>query len=203
MDKWIKKLNIDKLILFENYNRQEHFKHVANVVLDTEVFTSGKREGEKKRSTLIQFVPVIPNKEFIDKNEWLYIFTMDNYIVKIGGTRTGIKDRGSSYLCGHHVVERGKSGDCSKTNAFIYNTFEHYLSLGHQIKMYGYRLPLHEYTINILGNETKIKTQTFHVYESTFLEDYKKTNGEYPVLSNNCDPAYKKQNNKKQNNKES
>ena len=195
MDKWIKKLNIDKLTLFDNYNRQDHFKHVANVVLDTEVFTGGKREGEKKRSTLIQFVPVIPNKEFVDKTEWLYIFTMDNYIVKIGGTRTGIKDRCSSYLCGHHVVERGKSGDCSKTNAFIYNTFEYYLSLGHQIKMYGYRLPVHEYTINILGNETKIKTQTFHVYESTFLEDYKKTNGEYPVLSYNCDPAYKKQNN--------
>ena len=59
-------------------------------------------------------------------------------IVKIGGTRTGLKGRVSSYLCGHHIEERGKSGDCSKTNGFIYNTMEFYLNLGCKIKMYGY-----------------------------------------------------------------
>ena len=52
---------------------------------------------------------------------------MNDYIIKIGGTRTGLKERCGSYLCGHHVEERDKSGDCSKTNAYIYNTFEFYL----------------------------------------------------------------------------
>jgi hypothetical protein len=52
---------------------------------------------------------------------------MNGYIIKIGGTRTGLKERCGSYLCGHHIEERDKSGDCSKTNAYIYNTFEFYL----------------------------------------------------------------------------
>jgi len=89
-------------------------------------------------------------------------------IVKIGGTRTCIKGRISLYLCGHHIEERGKSGDCSKTNGFIYNTFEFYLNLGSKIQMYGYELPKTEITIKIFDKETKIITQTFHAYESIF-----------------------------------
>ena len=38
---------------------------------------------------------------------------------------------------------------------------------------------------------TKIVTQTYHAYESTFLEDYKKNYEEYPILCDNCDPDYK------------
>jgi len=112
-------------------------------------------------------------------------------IVKIGGTRTGLKGRIASYICGHHIEERGKSGDCSKTNGFIYNTFEFYLNLGCKIQMYGYELPKTEITIEIFGKETKITAQTYHAYESTFLEDYKKNYNEYPILSDNCDPDYK------------
>jgi hypothetical protein len=41
------------------------------------------------------------------------------------------------------------------------------------------------------GKETKITAQTYHAYESTFLEDYKKNYNEYPILSDNCDPDYK------------
>lgn len=112
-------------------------------------------------------------------------------IVKIGGTRTGLKGRAVSYLCGHHIEERGKSGDCSKTNGFIYNTFEFYLNLGCKIQMCGYELPKTEITIEIFRKETKITAQTYHAYESTFLEDYKKNYNEYPVLNDNCDPDYK------------
>jgi hypothetical protein len=42
--------------------------------------------------------------------------------------------------------------------------------------MYGYELPKTEITIEIFGRETKITAQTYHAYESTFLEDYKKNN---------------------------
>jgi hypothetical protein len=159
--------------------------------LDSEIVTTGKKEGQKKRSTIIQFVPKISNYEFSKKTEWLYLFMINGRIVKIGGTRTGIKSRIASYLCGHHTAERGKSGDCSKTNAFIYNTFEFYLSSGCKIEMYGYELPNMEFTIEIFGKEKKITAQTFHAYESTFLEDYKKNYKEYPILCDNCDPDYK------------
>lgn len=112
--KWIKLLPIEKTILFDNYNRKEYFTPIANVLLDNDTFTTGKKTGQKKRNTLIQFIPTISLDEFNEKTEWLYIFLINNRLVKIGGTRTGLKGRVSSYLCGHHIEERGKSGDCSK-----------------------------------------------------------------------------------------
>lgn len=188
---WIKLIPIDKTIPFEEYNRKGHFTQIADIVLDSEIFTNGKKQGIKKRNTLIQFIPKISKEEFNKKNEWLYLLVINGRIVKIGGTRTGLKGRVASYLCGHHIEERGKSGDCSKTNGFIYNTFEFYLNLGCKIEMYGYELPKTEITIEIFGKETKITAQTYHAYESTFLEDYKKNYNDYPFLSDNCDPDYK------------
>ena len=189
--KWIKLIPYDKTILFNKYNRKEYFIPIADIVLDVEVFTSGKKQGNKKRNTLIQFIPKISNEAFSKKDEWLYLFVIDDRIVKIGGTRIGIKGRITSYLCGHHIKERGKSGDCSKTNGIIYNTFEFYLNLGCKIQMYGYKLPKTEITIEIFDKETKITAQTYHAYESTYLEDYKKYYNEYPILSEKCDPYYK------------
>lgn len=189
--KWIKLIPINKTIPFDKYNRKDYFIPIADIVLDNEVFTSGKKEGSKKRNTLIQFVPKISIENFNRKTEWLYLLIINGMIVKIGGTRTGIKGRVISYLCGHHIEERGKSGDCSKTNGFIYNTIEFYLNLGCKIEMYGYELPKTDFTIEIFGKETKIIAQTYHAYESTFLEDYRKNYGEYPILSDNADPDYK------------
>jgi len=189
--KWIKLMPSEKTIPFDQYNRKDHFSLVADIVTDSEIFTSGKKKGNKKRNTLIQFVPKISSKAFNKKTEWLYLLVINGMIVKIGGTRTGLKGRVSSYLCGHHVEERGKSGDCSKTNGFIYNTFEFYLKLGCKIQMFGYELPKTEITIKIFDKDTKITAQTYHAYESTFLEDYKKKYKEYPILSDNCDPDYK------------
>ena len=189
--KWIKLIPTDKTIPFEDYNRKEYFTPIADIVLDVELATSGKNQGNKKRNTLIQFIPTISSEEFNKKNEWLYLLVINDMIVKIGGTRTGLKGRVASYLCGHHIEERGKSGDCSKTNGFIYNTFEFYLNLGCKIQMYGYELPKTEITVEIFGKETKITAQTYHAYESKCLEDYKKNYNEYPILSDNCDPSYK------------
>jgi hypothetical protein len=189
--KWIKLIPSDKTIPFDEYNRKEQFIPITDIVLDSEIFTSGKKLGNKKRDTLIQFKPIISNEEFIKKNEWLYLLVINGMIVKIGGTRTGLKGRVASYLCGHHIEERGKSGDCSKTNGFIYNTFAFYLQLGCDIKMYGYELPKTEFTIEIFGKETNITVQTYHAYESILLEDYKKYYNNYPILSDKCDPNYK------------
>ena len=58
--------------------------------------------------------------------------------------------------------------------------------------MYGYALPKAKIIIKALGIEKKVISQTYHIYESIFLEDYKKIYNEYPLLSDNCDPEYKK-----------
>jgi hypothetical protein len=189
--KWIKLVFNDKTILFDEYNRKNYFIPVADVILDDETIISGIKKGKKKRNTVIQFIPKISNEEYCEKTEWLYLFVINEKIVKIGGTRNGIKGRTASYLCGHHIKERGKSGDCSKTNGFIYNTFEFYLNLGCKIQMYGYKLPKTEISVEIFEKMTKIITQTFHAYESIILEDYKKIYNNYPILNDNCDPEYK------------
>ena len=125
--KWIKLISLDKTIPFDSYNRKEYFVPVADIVLDSELSATGT----KKRNTLIQFIPKISNEAFKKKNEWLYLLIINGNIVKIGGTRTGLKGRVASYLCGHHIEERGKSGDCSKTNGFIYSIR---LNQGNQIR---------------------------------------------------------------------
>lgn len=188
--KWIKPIPIEKTILFDEYNRKEHFIPVADIILDNEVFTVGKKQGLKKRKTLIQFIPKISNENFCKKTEWLYLFTINDRIVKIGGTRCGLKKRSLSYNCGHHTREREKSGDCSKTNAFIYNTFEFYLNLDCKIQMYGYELPKTEIIIDVFGKKTSITAQTYNTYESIFMSDFMGKYGFNPYLSINSDPEY-------------
>ena len=189
--KWVKLLPTNNTILFDDYDQKEFFVHVADIVLDDEIYVDGKKKSDKKRKTVIQFVPTINAEDFKAKNEWLYLLVVNDRIVKIGGTRVGLKGRVNSYLCGHHIQERGKSGDCSKTNAFIYNTLDFYLQLGCNIKMYGYKLPKTEFEVTIINKTKKVVAQTYHAYESTFLEEYKRSYHSYPLLSDNCDPDYK------------
>ena len=186
IQKWIKLIPLNKSYDFILYKRKDYFIHVANIILDVEL----NKDNNKKRNTLIKFVPVIDKKIFEDKTEHIYIFLINERIVKIGGTRTGLKGRVGSYLCGHHIEERGKSGDCSKTNAFIYNTFYFYLCNNADIKMYAYKIPTIKHTCNILDENVEITLQTYHAYESIFLNDFKKLYGDFPILCDNSDPEY-------------
>jgi hypothetical protein len=144
----------------------------------------------KKRATSICFVPIISKNAWKCKNEWIYIFIYNNKIIKIGGTRDGLYGRCGSYNTGHHTKERGKSGDCSKTNAKVYNTFEFYLKNieNTQLEMYGYKLPKSTKTEKVWGYDTTFEVQTYHKYESLLLQKYKAQNGQYPILSDNADP---------------
>jgi hypothetical protein len=57
--------------------------------------------------------------------------------------------------------------------------------------MYGLCIPENNIKVKILNKEVNIKAQTFHAYESIYLEDFKKKYGDYPELNDNCDPIYK------------
>jgi hypothetical protein len=158
----------------------KNFMHVADILKDTSV----------KRKTGIIFKPMIPIKEWKEKSEWIYIFTVCaprnrlDKIVKIGGTRNGLAGRSGSYLSGHYT-------GCSSTNAYIYNTFKYYLSGGYKIKMFGYSIPKIEIKADVFGRDIIVQPQIFHSYESIALEMYRDQNGRYPMLSNNCDPEYR------------
>jgi hypothetical protein len=177
--KWIKPIPFEKAPPLDEYRNLGLFRHVASAVYcDT-----------KK---MIRFIPKIPKEEYDKKAEWIYLFVLNGRIVKIGGTRDGLRGRTTSYLCGVHVVENGKSGKASVTNSYVYNTFEFYSKLGCPIEMYGYELPVVQLPpLRILDRENVVITaQTYPAYETVFIEDFTKTYGFQPFLCNNCDPSY-------------
>jgi hypothetical protein len=178
--KWIKPIPYGCFFSIKDYNKRMYFNFVANIVLDEE---------NTKRQTLIKFVPTIDNDLFKDNIEWIYLFTINDNIVKIGGTRVGLKGRTSSYLSGHNIPERGKNG--GSTNAYIYNTFLFYLNCGYKIQMYAYQVPENKIKTKIFNKEANVCGQIFHAYESKFLEDFKQQFGVFPHLSERCDPRYK------------
>lgn len=176
---WIKEICFENELSFISYKRKNDFIHVSNVELDLEI----------KRQTVIKFVPVISQELFNTKKEWIYLFTINDKIVKIGGTRNGLKDRCGSYLCGHHIKERGKKEKSSITNRYIYNTFDYYLQNKAEIKMYAKELKPIKIKKKILDQDIEILTQTYHAYESVYLNDFKiNYNHKFPILNNNCDP---------------
>jgi len=188
--KWIKLIPINKCILFEEYNKKVYFTPIADITLDNEINTSGKKTGLKKRNTLIK-LENFDKKLIEEKTEWLYILTINGRIVKIGGTRDGIKNRFGSYLCGHHIPERQKSGKASETNKYIYNTLYFYLLNKCNIKLYGYKLPQEHIIGSAFGDDVDIRAQTYHIYESILISEYKTKCGTIPFLCNNSDPEYK------------
>lgn len=196
VSKYIKSVDKENVIHFDKYIHKDEFSLVANILIDNDM----KQDNKKARQTVIKFDPVIDKKNWNKKSEYLYIIVINDYIVKIGGTRDGLKQRTGSYLCGHYTSQRGKSGKASVTNMFIYNTLDFYLRLGCEAKLFAKELPT-SYK-KIVAFDTKysyckaiknIVVQTYHGYESIYIEDYKKHNkGIPPPFSFNADPNYKK-----------
>ena len=179
---WTKILNLETELRLTEFSLHTHFRHVANIVEDH----------ADTRQTVIRFEPVIDRGEWKKKSQWIYMLVIDGRIVKIGGTRTGLEGRCGSYLCGHHIPERGGSRDCSKTNGYIYNTFDHYVRNGHKIEMWACQIPSVRVTVDVWGTEMELDPQVYTAYETTALEAYKAEAGHYPALSDNSDPVHRR-----------
>lgn len=195
--KWVKMIPEIEVIPFESYDHKHTFIKVADIILDTEL----KEDGEMKRQTDIFYQPVISLDTFKEEYEWLYILVINGHIVKIGGTRKGLYDRMQSYNCGRHIKERGKSGDCSKTNGFIYNTLCFYLETHHRVELFAMKIPPHYVTETIFNGTSKetsinIKAQIYHDIEAKYIDDFENTNGFTPFL---CDNRYPNQRTKVKN----
>jgi hypothetical protein len=169
---------------------KDNFVKVANVSLDndTRLTTSksgARKAGLKKRQTLIRFNPIIEDWKKIQ--EWIYLFLIDGYIVKIGGTSVGLDERGRSYLSGHYIPEKG--GKSNSTNAFIYYTFYWYLLQGKTIEMYGYRLPEVIVPMTCFGVTKNISCKTFDKWEAHCFKQFEEKHGKEKLpLSSNYNP---------------
>lgn len=180
--KWIKLIPKDRVVPFALYARADDFTKVVDVTLDTST-----------RKTHLALTPLVDPRTYRDPHEWIYLLVVDGDIVKIGGTRDGLRNRlDVSYGCGRCIEERGGSGKCSVTNAFVYNTLVFYAEAGSTIEVYGRILPPYHVAVPIFGTTVNIKAQVFHGIESTYMEDFRRTYGFLPFMSDNSDPAYRK-----------
>ena len=178
----------EPLTIIDYCNRAtgSYFIKMADIVLDDSA----------ARRTTVQTVPVDEEK-WKETAEHIYIITRNTEIMKIGGTRTGMKARWGSYLCGHCVAERMNKhgepnpGKMSVTNAHLYHTIEHDLLLGNKWEFYSWKLPDTTVSVEILGQMIQVVAQTYHAYESRCIELFKTISGHIPQLCDNADPTYK------------
>jgi hypothetical protein len=182
-EKWAKDIEVGDLLSQRDFNIAcgNVFEKEADIILDDST----------QRQTVIMALPTNAVK-WKASREKIYTIVKDGKLIKIGGTRTGMHTRWASYLCGHHVIERGKSGKMSVTNAHLYHSIElDLLDTESKWELYTWTLPVVQQTINILGEETIITSQTYHAYESCCIKKYKTLTGILPILCDNCDPKYK------------
>ena len=164
------------------------FTFRGNIVLDP---------SERRQTTLL--VKPDDDDEWKRKNtEHIYVIVRDGRIMKIGGTRTGMKDRWSSYMCGHCVPQRLKKrtgepfpGKMSVTNAHLYHTIEGDLLAGHEWSFWSWKLPTVTVSVEILGVPTTVIAQTYHAYESRCMANFRTLAGHIPQLCDNSDPSYR------------
>tara|TARA_B100000767_G_C19552149_1_gene445404 strand:+ start:13 stop:753 length:741 start_codon:yes stop_codon:yes gene_type:complete len=186
---WIKILPPNRMVPLDLYDRRDDFHKVADVVLDNDTRPDGIT---MQRQTVIKFETTISADDWKKQDEWLYLFVVDGNIVKIGGTRDGLKNRCGSYLCGHHIPERDKNSTMSMTNAFIYQTLDFYLELGFKVEIFGYKLDEKYVDAKIMDDIYKIRAQTYHKFESKYIQCFAEMYGFQPFLCDNSDPEYKK-----------
>lgn len=182
--------NEDYKVIIHDYNKECEgvFTEVANIKLDLST---------KQRPTL---GTVVLNKNLWSKKvECIYILTLNDYIMKIGGSRKSMKERWNSYLTGRCVIERKKMngenfpGKMSVTNAYSYHTIENSLinNKYNKWKIYVWELPITTFTVNILNEKINVIAQTFNSYETICMKKYAMIAESLPLLSKNCDPTYK------------
>ena len=178
---------------------KEKVPNINNIIKNTYNFTD---EDLQCRDTLIRFNPINSNEQWNTALNYIYLIAMRNphekekwRIVKIGGTRKSMKDRTGSYLCGHHIKGRDKSGKASETNKYLYNSLYHYLRVGYEFKIFLCELPIIPLLLPWGKNEkdeikyTEYVSQYYHMYESKIIEVYKKMNNDNsPFFCNNSDP---------------
>jgi hypothetical protein len=150
----------------------------------------------KRQSTMV--ANPVDQDVWKSKMEHIYLLVRDGLIMKIGGTRDGLKGRWGSYGCGYYVPQRANKaglpypGKMSVTNAYLYHTIENDLLESDLVwEIWSWKLPVTSVDVIILGEITKVTAQTYHAYESICIKKFKDITGKIPLLCENSDPGYK------------
>jgi len=189
--KWVKEMKLSDYLPFDSFEINQRFKMMGEIVLDDEK----KENGEKQRKTMWKVnIPEDMEGEYKRRQNCVYILVCNGKIIKIGGTKTGMKERIVSYYCGHYITGmKKKNGDVcegkmSITNAYIYWTIYENLRQGNTFNVYVYAIPDEIIEMDIFNTRVNVPVQTYDAYEAAVLNMYRSTMGHYPVLSDNGHP---------------
>ena len=186
---WSKSIVTENTMTIDDFNLlcDENFSKKCNIELDS---------SSSRQTTLItsNFDKIL----YSEKAEHIYALVRNGLIMKLGGTRTGLKERWSSYLCGHCVQQRimkrtGEAfpGKMSVTNAHLYHTIEKdLLETDSKWEIWSWKLPLVKIPVVILNEEVNVIAQTYHAFESICIKKFKTVTGKIPLLCDNSDPNY-------------
>ena len=164
------------------------FTKISDINLDTNPETR----------TVLRVNNILDDNIWTSRQDVVYIITKNREIMKIGGTRTGMRDRWASYLCGHCVPQRKKKngenypGKMSVTNAHLYHTIEDDLLRNNsEWEFYIYICPPATVNINFVGDVVAVQAQVYHAYESILIRRFSNLMGDQPILCSASDPTYR------------
>lgn len=121
-------------ISYRQFEFREHFSHLCNLQPDIE-----------NERLLVK--PV--NHKLFEEKGLVYVFCIDNKILKIGNTISEISKRIQSYNCGRQAFR--DNGTCSTTNYFILQSL---LRINKIVKVYAYFPEIKKYDIfGTIGKE--------------------------------------------------
>ena len=143
---------------FDSFEDKDKFSFLCDLV------------AEKKRERL---VIQNANPDLIEKRGVLYIFVLDNKLVKIGSTTTSFWDRVQSYNCGKKAYRT--RGTCSTTNFFVLQSL---LNINKIVKVYGF-FP-GEIELDVFGERERISLPAKR-FEKKLLTLLKKK-GTLPIM---------------------
>ncbi len=182
---WVKNLGDSSGLKTHLYEYFKYFTKVGDYVLD---------KNEKTKNMLSVRVDTEKEKVYEERRNLVYLIVKDDEIVKVGGTKTGMKARIASYSCGYYIKERKNSegknypGKMSGTNAYLYHTIYHYTKKGSKFSLYVYPIEDKFVEVEIFGVKKIIKTQIYEEWEKQCLDKYKETYGKLPILCDNSHP---------------
>ena len=122
-------------------------------------------------------------ESYKEYKEQVYILSIDGKVAKIGGTKTGMKGRFSSYQCGTRKA-RAK-GTCSVTNYNITEAQYTALQCGSRVEWFVYDIPPVVQELDVFGETHSVVSSVFTKYEAVLLSRYKELTGGFPLLSSN------------------
>ncbi len=172
----------DVSVFVEQYGFEKCFSAALNT---KENFPNSSRrmiDGESFDRVLVDFIPC--NDELYEgEGEYIYLICFNNKVIKIGGTRTGMKKRMGSYKCGTRRYR--KKGTCATTNYHLMEAMYAALMEGKQVDFYVYKVPTIQTTQEVFGETKTIETSMFTHFESRLIEVFTDVNGTRPVMSPN------------------